>query len=108
MGTDCTMVVEMLDRDFLPQHKYWEIAGVVHLNRDYEFFQEIEDYAIPGYPEDMNYLSKDILDKYECWGQCWLPMKKFRKLRNFKRHDECDIFKRTMHGYMRCIFRFDN
>lgn len=108
MGTDCTMVVEMLDMDFLPQKEYWEIAGVIHINRDYDLFEEIKDMAIPGYPDGINYLSKSILEKYECWGECWLPMKKVRKLKYIKRHDECDIFKKNLHGYMRCIFRFDN
>lgn len=107
MGTDCTMVVEVLDDSFKNSER-WRIAGVIHINRDYEFFDEIADKANPGFPQKMNHLSEDILNNYECWGECWMTMNDFKKLKNFKGHSECNIFKKKIHYKMRCIFRFDN
>ncbi len=107
MGTDCTMVVEILDDSFTST-EYWEIAGVIHLNRHYDLFDEIKDKATPGYPNNINHTSKYILDEMECWGECWMSMNDFKKLKYAKSHKECNIFKKRLHPKMRCIFRFDN
>lgn len=107
MGTDCTMVVEIKDKSFV-SCEFWEIAGVIHLNRHYDFFDVIRDEAVYGYPENIDCLSKDILESHEDWGECWMPMEKFSKLKYAKKHTEWQMFKKRLYPDMRCIFRFDN
>lgn len=107
MGTDCTMVVEMIDKAF-ESHEYWEIVGVIHLNRDYKLFDKISEKAIGGYPPNCNWLTNKILEDNESWGECWMSMEDFANMKQAKKHEEWNVFKKKLHKDMRCIFRFDN
>lgn len=107
MGIDCTMVVERLDKSFTST-EYWEIVGVIHLDRHRDLFDEIREKANPGYPNNINHMSRFILENKECWGECWMDMNSFKKLPLLKHHKEWDVFKKRHHKDMRCIFRFDN
>ena len=111
MGTDCTVIIEANDK--IGKSDYWEPIGVFHLPRCYEFFDLLRTECAHGYPENVNLFTKEILEKYECWGEGYTTYTEYIKL--MKKADMGDaklykpIRKSIVDKYeLRVVFRFDN
>lgn len=106
------MVVEIKNKNIpyvqSDPREWWDTAGVIHLRRDYDLFDEIQEKAYMGYPQYIDWSSKAYLDEHESWGECWMTMEEFKNLKYSKRHKEWKIFRKKLYPEMRCIFRFDN
>lgn len=109
MGTDCTMIIERKDMRLSNiDREWWDIIGCYHLNRNYEFFDKIQSEAMCGYPSFICWHSKDILDNCECWGECYMPYSKFKKIAKKYHAKDALYIKKKEQEFCRCIFRFDN
>lgn len=106
MGTDCTLVIEK--RYDGRTRVMWETIGVMKIPRDYQLFEEMRCSGFVGYPEDINWFSKDILEATEDWGECWMYYTDFFRL--LKRYDlmDWDTIKKKLRDQCRVIYRFDN
>lgn len=102
MGTDCTVVIER-EGDL-----GWEITGVMHLPRDYDLFELLKENGASGYPEDIDRLSKEILERVEVWGEGHMGYDAYRKLLMRRGCEGLDIIRKKLRGRCRVIYRFDN
>lgn len=103
MGTDCTVVIERCEGG-----KWWESIGMFHLPRCYGLFDELNHEGVRGYPNDIDHLSKQVLNTVEDWGEGYMDYITFRKL--LKKYDltDMDIIKKKHRHLCRVIYRFDN
>jgi len=106
MGTDCKVVIEKKCKGYT--RVMWETIGVMHVPRNYEFFEDLRCSGFVGYPEDIDWLSKDILEATEDWGEGHMYYTDFLKL--LKKHDmkDLDVIKKKLRDDCRVIYRFDN
>lgn len=130
MGTDCTVIFEVTDKDSLYKFEnasvlgdegrkwppYWDVVIVYGLPRNYDLFDVLQDKGIRGYPSYVNEYTKEYLEQYECWGEAWLPYAEYRKVIKGICENDKDrmanydpIRKRFLKGKeCRVVFRFDN
>lgn len=101
MGTDGTVVIERKEGNF------WETIGTMTLPRNYDLFMELHQGFV-GYPYDICYLSKDILNAVEDWGEAWMTYEDFRKLLKQYDLEYYDTIKKKYRDKCRVIYRFDN
>lgn len=109
MGTDCTAVFECCEDG----STYWEICGILHLPRNYSFFDELSERGNGGYPDNISYTSQEILETHECWGEHWMTLELYRKIlaeQNINDSPEYMPIRKKVWKNMkvRVIYRFDN
>ena len=111
MGTDCTVVIEANDKYI--NADFWEPISVLHSPRCYDFFDILQSRGTPGYPEGVNWLTKEILEKYECWGEKYMSYGEYLDCLEKADLMGCKLMypikKSIVRNYeMRVVFRFDN
>lgn len=102
MGTDATAVIEMDTDDG------WETIGIVDLPRCYDMFEEFREKGRPGYPRDVSYMTKAILQAVEDFGELHMSYKTFLAILQKYFPDTKRTIRRELIPSCRVVCRFDS
>ena len=102
MGTDATAVIEMDTDDG------WETIGIVDLPRCYDMFEELREKGMPGYPRDICYMTRAVLEALESFGEVYMSYDEFLDIVE-KYAPKCKrTVRRKLAPHCRAVCRFDN